>query len=136
MAGIRVRIRRHALQNGYVRRELAILFILFKENKGVERMTDQPEWKPVEKTMNENFKEVLNKLQKILQNTECPKETRLMYYEQVQNFLKEQLDDIVVKTQSKKLLLKTIEDWKMQGIYSTRTSKRLYVTLTNNVIIF
>lgn len=95
-------------------------------------MTDQPEWKPVEKTMNENFKETLDKLQKILQNTECPKETRLMYYEQVENCIKEQLDDIASEAQSK-LLLKTVEDWKKQGIYlMARISKQPYVALINN----
>ncbi|XP_012225702.1 protein regulator of cytokinesis 1-like [Linepithema humile] len=79
-------------------------------------MTDQPEWKSMEKTINENCKETFNKLEKILQNTECPKETRLMYYEQkVQNCIREQLDDIVAEAQSNKLLLKTIEDLKKQG---------------------
>ncbi|XP_012229224.2 protein regulator of cytokinesis 1-like isoform X1 [Linepithema humile] len=78
-------------------------------------MTDQPEWKPVEKVLNEDCKETLTKLEKILQNAECSKETRLIYYEQVQNCIKEQLDDIVTEAQSKKLLLlKTIEDWKKQ----------------------
>jgi uncharacterized protein (UPF0147 family) len=91
----------------------------------------------VEKTMNESFKEALNKLQKILQNTEYPKETRLIYYEQVQNYVKEQLDDVVAEAQSKKLLLKTIEDWKKPGIYSmTSISKQLRIALINNVIIF
>nr|XP_012225655.1 PREDICTED: LOW QUALITY PROTEIN: uncharacterized protein LOC105674109 [Linepithema humile] len=89
------------------------------EDKTVETMIDQLEWKPMEKTINENCKEAFKKLEKILQNTECSKKTRLMHYEQkVQNCIREQLDNIVAEAQSKKLLLKTIEDWKKRDCVS------------------